>query len=1102
MAPTIVTATLPLVYNQEVSFGSIAGGPFDFIDGFVDVGIAGVVAEWRLYATVGGVQSLVATAQGGGEEAQVLDWNVGGAGMPSTPAGPFNPGPQGGPYSPAKAAATSYELRAFLATSGQPSAPAPAAAASLVGYDQLSTAVDTAASSTQLVPANFSRVTLATVPGYANSADVSVSIDSDVPVKITLWAVAGGVTAPVPNGTLTINQASSTPRRVFSPNRLPGATSYFITAEFDATQLMIAPAAPVHCTASLCSQSTWSGGAPPIAPGPQITVLRSVVPTAPTKVVWASSGYIDFVADCGADPTGVADCAPAFNTAFALLSALSALTPATETAVRLFIPPGLYGLKSAPAAWNFVNLTTNCEIVGAGCDATIIQLYGFDPPAVGTLQRFRLADLTMQGTTAGNDCVQGWAVASTAQLAMFERVRFFNVQAQLACAYFVYCVGVHIKDCVTVCVSSQTAGWGAITVQGCLNTHYESNVHYDVGFLNGLGNGTEYVGNRAWFAYIGDHLKGGDQLITISDCFFDEHARAQISIVGEAAFPIPSLIIRNVECNSPVDDGVPADMIACLNLKNVTYVDIDGFSNNSFNTSPTSVAPTILASAVEWLNVRNLIVPPHPPANSNYITVDNTCGVLNLAQSPTLSTANIHSLAAVNIIDGVSTVQAAAWYVDPANSTLAASDQNLGTDPTHPCLTYSRGILSRWGTTSPVIPQNTTLTWLSSQPAPGPGITNDFVVCNPKCEGVTFTIQGSALTGAPVHAGMLAGVVAKVQTAAGHPLEADLGFAATPGQLVVNTNVAGGKSSYAFVDHLIAGTTFALTQPLAPTALPALSANPTELNNWANADTFDVYDLTSVWIAEADPMQLAEYTPTFIACMQINQINFASANGAGNSEAHIGSHTFVSESSFDVTLVDTSGTTDVQTGYVNCFAPFDAVSKFGGTVFGVWYGGALHAVTGTVVNFVFDYDAILDSSAAGTNGFMVSQPEHLQTFPLSMGTFYINGTIILRGDVGFVNGRTAIGTALVYGPGTLNVNGASRVFYNLPAAQSAANTFKCAALQLNGQGNANAFNPGTNVWTGPIALTAANLDLATGAGGFGGLAVNVGGASFSNQATP
>jgi hypothetical protein len=262
MAPTITSATLPLVYNQEVSFGNIAGGPFDFIDVYVDIG-ANVIAEWRIYATVGGIQSLVATAQGGGEEPQILSWNVGGAGMPTTPGGPFSPGPQSAPYNPAKAAATAYELRAFLPSPIVSSVPPPAALASIVGYDQFDTAANTTAASTQVVPANFTRVVVATVPGYANSADVAVAIDTAVPVKITFWAVAGvgGVTAPVPNGSITIDQPSVLPKRLFSPNRLPGATSYFITAEFDSNQLMTAPSGPVNVTGSLGSQSTITAGA-------------------------------------------------------------------------------------------------------------------------------------------------------------------------------------------------------------------------------------------------------------------------------------------------------------------------------------------------------------------------------------------------------------------------------------------------------------------------------------------------------------------------------------------------------------------------------------------------------------------------------------------------------------------------------------------------------------------------------------------------------------------------------------------------------------------------------------------------------------------------
>src|SRR5208337_752311 len=89
-----------------------------------------------------------------------------------------------------------------------------------------------------------------------------------------------------------------------------------------------------------------------ITPGPQITTLRSVTPTTPTSVVWASTGYVDFVSDCGADPTGVVDCTAALNTAFSFLSALATDPRRAESTVELFVPPGLYRVHTAGVIWN------------------------------------------------------------------------------------------------------------------------------------------------------------------------------------------------------------------------------------------------------------------------------------------------------------------------------------------------------------------------------------------------------------------------------------------------------------------------------------------------------------------------------------------------------------------------------------------------------------------------------------------------------------------------------------------------------------------------------------------------------------------------------
>lgn len=80
-----------------------------------------------------------------------------------------------------------------------------------------------------------------------------------------------------------------------------------------------------------------------------------------------------------------------------------------------------------------------------------------------------------------------------------------------------------------------------------------------------------------------------------------------------------------------------------------------------------------------------------------------------------------------------------AWFIDPANSTGAASDSNTCTSVTKPCLTYA-GVVQIWGgTTSPRLRQNTTITFLSSQWNDG-----DPVDVTPYVEnGATVTLQGA-----------------------------------------------------------------------------------------------------------------------------------------------------------------------------------------------------------------------------------------------------------------------------------------------------------------------------------------------------------------------
>jgi hypothetical protein len=156
------------------------------------------------------------------------------------------------------------------------------------------------------------------------------------------------------------------------------------------------------------------------------------------------------------------------------------------------------------------------------------------------------------------------------------------------------------------------------------------------------------------------------------------------------------------------------------------------------------------------------------------------------------------------------TLSQATWFIDPANSTGLANDSNSGIDANHPVLSYNGGIVTKWGTNSPLLRQNTTLTWMSSQPSGG----GDPVIFTPiMANGAVATITGTLGASQQVHSGSFTSVTAKnrgTQTL----LSANLGFAASAGQLVQNTT--SGKSSYAWVYKLNSGTTFFLSQPIAP----------------------------------------------------------------------------------------------------------------------------------------------------------------------------------------------------------------------------------------------------------------------------------------------
>lgn len=421
----------------------------------------------------------------------------------------------------------------------------------------------------------------------------------------------------------------------------------------------------------------------------------------------------------------------------------------------------------------------------------------------------------------------------------------------------------------------------------------------------------------------------------------------------------------------------------------------------------------------------------------------------------------------------------ATWFVDPTNSTGLANDNNTGIDATHPVLSYNGGIVSKWGTTSPVLRQNTTITWLSSQPTGGA----DPVIATPICVGTTLVLTAPLPTA--VHTGTLSGVIAKNQSM-GQILTADLGFAATPGMLIKNTTI--GKTSFAWVWQNVSGTTFKISQPLAPNTPPiAESPPPTEVDTWANGDTFSAYTLISVNITHTSGnAAMFDAIDNFRAPTQIYHINIASPDGFDSDNNLSMANTSIIECSTNCVVDDAP---DFASDYINaaqnCFFGSSVTSR---NTQWTLFGGILRTqFVGSVVPWSFGYGAILDNT--GGQGLVVGGSEGQgQTIPYMLEVF-IAGVIDFQNMLSAAETLTPV--SKIWGPGTLNGKGLSFLLYS--STNTAVGTFlNAGGLTLNGQSVVNTLNGTTGENVIGISLTPKALDI------WGGL--NVGSASVTNGA--
>lgn len=404
----------------------------------------------------------------------------------------------------------------------------------------------------------------------------------------------------------------------------------------------------------------------------------------------------------------------------------------------------------------------------------------------------------------------------------------------------------------------------------------------------------------------------------------------------------------------------------------------------------------------------------------------------------------------------------AAWYIDPAGSVAGASDANDCATALTPCRTWA-GVIARLGTYSPRLRQTTTFTFLSSH-----SDDTDPVYFRPILEhGASAIIQGQLQPA--VKAGTLANVTSKSR-ATNALLSADLGYAATQGQLIANTT----HPSRAMIYKNNSGTVFTLSQPFVVNS--PLSATTTEVDTWANGDAFAIYNLVAVNVVDFEPM-VADANGMFNNEAYLYQLRvFDSFGSPGVNPILINGAVYVLDCTIDRILVVAPSAFYIDNGMIMNSAVRTAAFNFAATentlgppqtaIWGGFIAGGFSEPS-AIRQGRFDYDVILGGAV-----------QHLLVEGLLTNVAIDTGTTLSLRGTNIIYGRPPI-----YGAGTLNIQGPGELSY-APGAGSATATFPLSGgIKIQGQSKACLVVPGAaNAFAAcNLTVSASQLDTSLGA---------------------
>jgi len=415
------------------------------------------------------------------------------------------------------------------------------------------------------------------------------------------------------------------------------------------------------------------------------------------------------------------------------------------------------------------------------------------------------------------------------------------------------------------------------------------------------------------------------------------------------------------------------------------------------------------------------------------------------------------------------------WFIDPQNVTGHASDQNDGVTASTPLLTFA-AVVERWGTESPVLRQNTTLFFLSSQTDDLDPVILNPILANPI--GNTSNIVGASLFIKGTNNVLASGTFVSVpQTksasfSGGNLLwQVDLGVA--PGAFVHKLLHNITQNSICEIRRVVSGTIVELSQPLTNAGAQGTQYNFIDVVNPGDAwEILDVVSVNAVSLLQTiDHVQLDAPTQVVpvngVCCYRVRL--FDPPGGPNNLD--IGYATHIRECIVDRSPqgVDAENSVSFDKWFVNNVY---TVGVFNAGNIGRFIGG-IYAGPFTEGGFRFHLDGgiILE---AGIRGAQL----------VELGNFYIAaGQTVNCAFGGFDSSvMTPIPAPrmLAWGPGNLDLGAFGSTYYKRSADSYVASLQLSGAITVGRALLAQAYNANANKLFGPLALNPADLDLAVG----------------------